>query len=280
MRAFSRAVFSNRDCTAIFRISGHRAFFYGRRNATPIASTQHVCSVHNEYVCTKHAEKRPRTTSWRGRISGVGFAAKLERSNSIDRAWASLANRSARQTWGLFASARASVSCSVIAARPRFESPLPNLYGPPCAATASNSSCSESCSVSASRNWGSSSTMRILRVFGINSDPTATRTHGHFACRHQVDKRYHIRDDIFPSLLVAPALVRLDDQSEISWSFSAILFRSRFTKLFGASGLLLNSVAYVVARFSFPPILQLSAGKSRTSQMPKPVLAREESRLC
>jgi hypothetical protein len=32
----------------------------------------------------------------------VGFAAKLERSNSIDRAWASLANRSARQTWGLF----------------------------------------------------------------------------------------------------------------------------------------------------------------------------------
>jgi hypothetical protein len=43
-----------------------------------------------EYICTKHNdEKRPRTTSWRGRISGVGFAAKLERSNSIDRAWAS-----------------------------------------------------------------------------------------------------------------------------------------------------------------------------------------------
>jgi hypothetical protein len=32
--------------------------------------------------------------------------------------------------------------------------------------------------------------------------------------------------------------------------------------------------------FGFPPILQLSAGKSHTSQMPKPVLAREESRLC
>src|ERR1700756_2991121 len=46
------------------------------------------------------------------------------------------------------------------------------------------------------------------------------------------------------------------------------------------SGLILNSVAYVVARFSCPPILQLSAGKSHTSQMPKPVLAREESRLC
>ena len=67
--------------------------------------TQHVCGVRSEYICTKHHEKRPRTTSWRGRISGVGFAAKLvERSNSIDRAWASLAERSARQTWGLFAS--------------------------------------------------------------------------------------------------------------------------------------------------------------------------------
>ena len=32
------------------------------------------------------------------------------------------------------------------------------------------------------------------------------------------------------------------------------------------------SVAYVVARFSFPPILQLSAGKSHTSQMPNPFL--------
>jgi hypothetical protein len=36
------------------------------------------------------------------------------------------------------------------------------------AATASNSSSSESCSISASRNSGSSSTMRILRVFGIS----------------------------------------------------------------------------------------------------------------
>jgi hypothetical protein len=36
-----------------------------------------------------------------------------------------------------------------------------------------------------------------------------------------------------------------------------------FHKTFlGASELLLNSVAYVVARFSFPPILQLSAGNS------------------
>ena len=34
-------------------------------------------------------------------------------------------------------------------------------------AIASNSSCSDSCSVSASRISGSSSTMRILRVFGI-----------------------------------------------------------------------------------------------------------------
>jgi hypothetical protein len=32
--------------------------------------------------------------------------------------------------------------------------------------------------------------------------------------------------------------------------------------------------------FSFPPILQLSEGKSHTSQMPKPALAREEPRLC
>jgi hypothetical protein len=40
------------------------------------------------------------------------------------------------------------------------------------------------------------------------------------------------RDDIFPSLLVARALVRFDDLSEISCPFSAILFRSRFTKLF------------------------------------------------
>src|SRR5208282_3313655 len=39
------------------------------------------------------------------------------------------------------------------------------------AVTASNSSCSESCSVSASRSSASSSTIRILRVFGINSDP-------------------------------------------------------------------------------------------------------------
>jgi hypothetical protein len=33
--------------------------------------------------------KKGRTTSWPGRILGVGFAAKLERSNSIDRTWAS-----------------------------------------------------------------------------------------------------------------------------------------------------------------------------------------------
>ncbi len=39
------------------------------------------------------------------------------------------------------------------------------------AALAPNSSYSESCSDSASRSLGSSSTMRILRVFGINSDP-------------------------------------------------------------------------------------------------------------
>ena len=139
----------------------------------------------------------------------------------------------------------------------------------------------QSCSVSASRSWRSSSTMRILRVFGINSDP---HSHSHARSFLPADtksiKDIVIRDDIFPSLLIAPALVRLDDLSEIRWSFLAILFRSRFTKLFGASGLLLNSVAYVVARFSFPPILQLSAGKSHTSQMPKPVLAREESRLC
>ena len=38
-------------------------------------------------------------------------------------------------------------------------------------ATASNSSCSDSCSVSASRSSVSSSTIRILRVFGINSEP-------------------------------------------------------------------------------------------------------------
>jgi hypothetical protein len=38
------------------------------------------------------------------------------------------------------------------------------------AATASYSSYSESCSVSAPRTSGSSSTMRILRVFGITSD--------------------------------------------------------------------------------------------------------------
>jgi hypothetical protein len=43
-------------------------------------------------------------------------------------------------------------------------------------------------------------------------------------------------DDILPSLLVARALVRLDDLSEISRPFSAILFRSRFTKLFRTSG--------------------------------------------
>jgi hypothetical protein len=49
----------------------------------------------------------------------VGFAAKLERSNSIDRAWASLAKRSARQTWAFSRAARASVSCSVIAAPER-----------------------------------------------------------------------------------------------------------------------------------------------------------------
>ena len=44
------------------------------------------------------------------------------------------------------------------------------------------------------------------------------------------------RDDILPSLLVARVLVRLDDLSEISYSFSAILFCSHFTKLFRASG--------------------------------------------
>jgi hypothetical protein len=41
-----------------------------------------------------------------------------------------------------------------------------------------------------------------------------------------------------------------------------------------------SKLCRLVARFSFPRILQLSAGKSHTSQMPKPVLAREGSRFC
>ena len=100
-----RSLLQPRLHSHVFRISGHRALLLRAQKLRPHSvHTQHVCSVRIKYVCTKHDEKRPRTTSWRGRISGVGFAAKLERSNSIDRAWASLANRSARQTWGLFAS--------------------------------------------------------------------------------------------------------------------------------------------------------------------------------
>ena len=100
-----RSLLQPRLHSHVFRISGHGALsFTGAETRPHSVHTQHVCSVRIKYVCTKHDEKRPRTTSWRGRISGVGFAAKLERSNSINRAWASLANRSARQTWGLFAS--------------------------------------------------------------------------------------------------------------------------------------------------------------------------------
>ena len=99
-----RSLLQPRLHSHVFRISGHRALLLRAQKLRPHSVTQHVCSVRMKYVCTKHDEKRPRTTSWRGRISGVGFAAKLEGSNSIDRAWASLANRSARQTWGLFAS--------------------------------------------------------------------------------------------------------------------------------------------------------------------------------
>jgi hypothetical protein len=103
-----RSLLQPRLHSHVFRISGHGALsFTGAETRPHSVHTQHVCSVRNGYVCTKHDEKRPRTTSWRGRISGVGFAAKLERSNSIDRAWASLTKRSACQTWASSA-ARAS----------------------------------------------------------------------------------------------------------------------------------------------------------------------------
>jgi hypothetical protein len=69
-----------------------------------------------------------------------------------------------------------------------------------------------------------------IRV-GSSDDP-----HGHFACRHQVDKRYHLRDDIFPSLLVAPALVRFDDLSEISLVVFGNSFPFSFHKTFWSVG--------------------------------------------
>ena len=101
-----RSLLQPRLHSHVFRISGHRALLLRAQKRDPIAFIRNMYAAFM-YQIRMHKtrlKKAPAPPPWRGRISGVGFAAKFERSHGIDRASASLANRSARQTWGLFAS--------------------------------------------------------------------------------------------------------------------------------------------------------------------------------
>jgi hypothetical protein len=77
------------------------------------------------------------------------------------------------------------------------------------------------------------------------------------------------RGDIFPSLLVARALVRLDDLSEISCPFSAILSRSHFQQNFLERRVLAPSISRLCFVFldehHIPPVLV-----KRTAQPERP----------